>query len=64
MKYIIPILVYFGIKPKRIAEITGMKIQNVYHATSKMTKENTIASANEILASERFNNQLKEQQKK
>lgn len=63
MKYLVPILLYFGLEPKRIAEICKINNFRVYHAVSVMKKQNTLEEAKSILAQIQFEATIKDKPK-
>lgn len=49
MKYIIPVLLYLGYKPKEIKALTNIPSPNIYNANKNFKDQNVKALVDEIL---------------
>lgn len=55
MDYIIPILLYLGMKPSEIEEKTKIKAQNIYHANRVFKDQKVMERVSEIMVKRRVN---------
>jgi hypothetical protein len=64
MKYALPILIYFGLKPKEIKKyLPDTKANSIYHARKQMEKQGTVSSVSSIMTNYNMEKVLKNNKK-